>query len=122
MEQRIAARFILADLPLAIFLDEAVVPYEHDEITRLIIDQHDAMAFSPIAHHTVGSFRDWLLANETDGARIAAVAHGARRRTCAVSRSRGPKLPIEGLASIWPCWPKPMRRRARSAAARLAAT
>lgn len=76
MEQRVAARFILADLPLATFLSEAVVPYEEDEVTRLIIDQHDATAFLPIAHHTVGSFREWLLANETDGASIAAIAPG----------------------------------------------
>ena len=76
MEQRVVARFILADLPLATFLEEALVPYEDDEVTRLIIDRHDATAFAPIAHHTVGSFREWLLSNETDGTSIAAVAPG----------------------------------------------
>ncbi len=76
MEQRVAARFILADLPLAIFLSEAIVPYEQDEITRLIIDRHDLVAFAPVAHWTVGGFREWLLANETDGLAIAAAAPG----------------------------------------------
>jgi ethanolamine ammonia-lyase large subunit len=75
-EQRIAARYVLADLPLPVFLDEAVVPYETDEITRLILDSHDKMAFAPIAYLTVGAFREWLLSNDTDGAAIAAAAPG----------------------------------------------
>jgi ethanolamine ammonia-lyase large subunit len=60
-EERVAARFALADLPLAAFLSETVIPYEHDEVTRLIVDGHDRVAFAPIAHLTVGGFRDWLL-------------------------------------------------------------
>src|SRR3954470_24101759 len=60
-EQMIAARMALAQVPLRQFLHEAVVPYEDDEITRLIIDGHDAQAFAPIAALTVGGFRDWLL-------------------------------------------------------------
>jgi ethanolamine ammonia-lyase large subunit len=60
-EARIAAQFALADLPLRTFLNEHVVPYEIDEVTRLIVDTHDANAFAPIAHLTVGGFRDWLL-------------------------------------------------------------
>ncbi|MEG3148184.1 ethanolamine ammonia-lyase subunit EutB [Sphingomonas sp. RT2P30] len=75
-EQRIAARFALADLPLRAFLDEAVVAYEADEVTRLIVDRHDAAAFGAIAHLTVGGFREWLLANDTDRATLAAVAPG----------------------------------------------
>ena len=75
-EERVAAQMALADLPLRIFLSEAVVPYEADEITRLIIDTHDAAAFAPVAHLTVGDFRNWLLAYETDGATLAAVARG----------------------------------------------
>jgi ethanolamine ammonia-lyase large subunit len=73
-EQRVAARYILADLPLGTFLADLVIPYEADEVSRLIIDSHDAAAFAPIAHLTVGGFREWLLANETDGPMIAAVA------------------------------------------------
>ncbi len=76
MEQRIAARFILADLPLATFLSEVVIPYEQDEVTRLIVDRHDSAAFARISHLTVGGFREWLLANETTGADIAAAAPG----------------------------------------------
>ncbi|ABI62789.1 ethanolamine ammonia-lyase subunit EutB [Granulibacter bethesdensis] len=74
--QRVAARFVLADLPLRSFLNEAVVPYEVDEVTRLIIDTHDAAAFAPIAHLTVGGFREWLLSHEADAAALAAVAPG----------------------------------------------
>jgi ethanolamine ammonia-lyase large subunit len=75
-EQRVAARYVLADLPLAAFRDEALIPYEADEVTRLIMDGHDAAAFAPVAHLTVGAFREWLLLNETDGAAIAALAPG----------------------------------------------
>jgi ethanolamine ammonia-lyase large subunit len=60
--ERVAAQRALADLPLAHFLNEAVIPYEADEVTRLILDSHDRAAFAPIAHLTVGGFRDWLLA------------------------------------------------------------
>ncbi|MCX8133352.1 MAG: ethanolamine ammonia-lyase subunit EutB [Roseococcus sp.] len=60
--ERVAAQRALADLPLAHFLNEAVIPYEADEVTRLILDGHDRAAFAPIAHLTVGGFRDWLLA------------------------------------------------------------
>jgi ethanolamine ammonia-lyase large subunit len=75
-ERRIAARYVLADLPLATFLEDLLVPYELDEVSRLIVDTHDAAAFAPVAHLTVGAFREWLLANETDGAAIAAIAPG----------------------------------------------
>jgi ethanolamine ammonia-lyase large subunit len=63
-EQMIAARMALADVPLGQFLEETVVPFEDDEVTRLIIDGHDAQAFAPIASLTVGSFRDFLLSDE----------------------------------------------------------
>ena len=75
-EQRVAARYALADLPLATFLDDLLIPYEADEVSRLIVDTHDAQAFAPIAHLTVGAFREWLLANETDGGAITAVSAG----------------------------------------------
>ena len=74
--ERMAARLALADLPLKTFLNEAVIPYEADEITRLIIDSHDAAAFAPIAHLTVGDFRDWLLDDATTSATLATVAAG----------------------------------------------
>ena len=74
--RRIAARFALAELPLATFLSEAVVPYEADEVTRLIIDTHDAEAFAPIAHLTVGGLRDWLLSHATDAAALEAAGPG----------------------------------------------
>ncbi|MEO6784287.1 MAG: ethanolamine ammonia-lyase subunit EutB [Bradyrhizobium sp.] len=62
-EQMIAARMALADVPLETFLQESVVPYEDDEVTRLIVDTHDASAFAGIASLTVGAFRDWLLSD-----------------------------------------------------------
>ncbi len=74
--QRVAAQMALADLPLRHFLDEAVVPYEADEVTRLIIDQHDAAAFAAVAHLTVGGFRDWLLSAQADEAALTALAPG----------------------------------------------
>lgn len=74
--QRIAARHALADVPLETFLHTALVPYEEDEVTRLIIDSHDRAAFAPIAHMTVGDFRDWLLSHAADGPTLAAVAPG----------------------------------------------
>jgi ethanolamine ammonia-lyase large subunit len=60
--ERIAARYALADTPLAAFLSEALVPHENDEVTRLIVDSHDAVSFAPVSSLTVGAFREWLLA------------------------------------------------------------
>jgi ethanolamine ammonia-lyase large subunit len=75
-EERVAARMALADLPLAAFLSEAVVAYESDDVTRLIMDRHDVAAFAPVAHLTVGEFRDWLLGEETTGEMLAGLAPG----------------------------------------------
>ncbi len=75
-EERIAAQMALAELPLATFLSEVVVPYEDDEVTRLITDSHDAAAFAPVAHLTVGDFRDWLLSDDASPAVLAALAPG----------------------------------------------
>lgn len=74
--ERMAARAVLADLPLTRFLNEVLVPYEEDEVTRLIIDTHDERAFAPISHLTVGGFRDWLLSNEVGAEALSAVAPG----------------------------------------------
>ena len=75
-EERVAAQLALSDIPLKAFLNEPVVPYESDEVTRLIIDQHDASAFVPVAHLTVGDFRDWLLSEHATGEILAALAPG----------------------------------------------
>lgn len=75
-EERIAARMALADVPLKIFLNETLIPYERDEITRLIIDTHDALAFAEISHLTVGDFRNWLLSTEVDNATLTRIAPG----------------------------------------------
>lgn len=75
-ERRVAARMLLADLPLKTFLNEPLIPYEDDEVTRLIVDTHDAAAFAPVASMTVGQFRDWLLSYEADTATLSAVAPG----------------------------------------------
>jgi ethanolamine ammonia-lyase large subunit len=75
-EERVAAQMALADLPLTTFLNEAVVPYETDEVTRLIVDGHEAAAFAPIRHLTVGGLRDWLLGDEADAAALSQVASG----------------------------------------------
>ncbi|MFB0908013.1 MAG: ethanolamine ammonia-lyase subunit EutB, partial [Spirosomataceae bacterium] len=65
--ERIAAQYALSEVPLRDFINESVIPYEQDEVTRLIIDNHDEAAFEPIAHLTVGEFRDWLLSEYADG-------------------------------------------------------
>ena len=75
-EERVAAQMTLAALPLGIFLQEVVIPYESDEVTRLIIDSHDAQAFEPVRHMTVGDFRDWLLSDQADEASLTALAPG----------------------------------------------
>ena len=75
-EERVAAQMALADLPLGTFLDEAVIPYERDEVTRLVIDTHDAAAFAPVRHLTVGGFREWLLSHEATPEALAALAPG----------------------------------------------
>lgn len=72
--QRVAARAVLADLPLRTFLDEPLVPYETDEVTRLILDTHDAAGFAALSHMTVGDFRDWLLSYEAGPEQLAALA------------------------------------------------
>src|SRR6478609_1215948 len=75
-EERIAARHVLADLPLATFLHQHVVPYEACEVTRLVVDKHDQKAFARIAHLTVGDFRDWLLSDEATTSALTALAPG----------------------------------------------
>ena len=72
--ERMAARCCLAELPLAVFLNEALIPYEADEVTRLIIDRHDLAAFTEISHLTAGDFRNWLLLDSTDEVTLARVA------------------------------------------------
>jgi ethanolamine ammonia-lyase large subunit len=76
VEERVAAQMILADLPLKAFLAEPLIPYEADEVTRLIFDEHDAAAFSAIAGLTVGEFRDWLLDNTVDSETLRQIAPG----------------------------------------------
>ena len=75
-EERVAAQMCLADVPLTTFLQELLIPYEEDEVSRLIIDSHDAHAFAPIRHLTVGGLRDWLLSDTANSHTLAAVAPG----------------------------------------------
>ena len=74
--ERVAAQWALAELPLKHFLTEVVVPYENDEVTRLIIDDHDSNAFTAISHLTVGDFRNWLLSDQATTAALTAIAKG----------------------------------------------
>ncbi len=64
----------LADLPLSHFLQEMLIPYEVDEVTRLIVDTHDKQAFATVSHLTVGGFRDWLLSDAADEQSLRALA------------------------------------------------
>ncbi|WP_447651281.1 ethanolamine ammonia-lyase subunit EutB [Pseudomonas abietaniphila] len=74
--ERAAAQMALADVPLKRFLNEALIPYEQDEVTRLIVDSHDQTAFSVVSHLTVGGFRDWLLGDDATEASLKALAPG----------------------------------------------
>ena len=75
-EQMIAARMALADVPLKQFLHEAVIPYEDDEITRLILDSNDVSAFASVSSLTVGGFRDWLLSDAATGEALGKLSRG----------------------------------------------
>ena len=74
--ERMAARMVLADLPLRAFAEEPLIPCEEDEVSRLIFDGHDASAFAAISHLTVGGFRDWLLSDEATGMTLQTLAPG----------------------------------------------
>lgn len=74
--ERVAAQMVLADVPLQRFLEEPLVPYESDDVTRLILDSHDRAAFAPVSGLTIGEFREWLLAYETNGENLTALAPG----------------------------------------------
>ncbi|MFT7364400.1 MAG: ethanolamine ammonia-lyase large subunit, partial [Algoriphagus sp.] len=75
-QERIAAKLVLADIPMKLFLNEEIIPSETDAISRLIEETHDAKSFQSISHLTVGGFRDWLLAYETDGFKIKEISPG----------------------------------------------
>jgi ethanolamine ammonia-lyase large subunit len=75
-EERVAAKIALAGVPLRTFLNEALIPYETDEVTRLIVDTHSPDAFAEISHLTVGDFRNWLLATRTDSQALERIAAG----------------------------------------------
>ena len=75
-EERVRAQMRLAETPLKAFLAEQVIAYELDEVTRLICDSHDRGAFAPVAHLTVGDFRDWLLSEQATTERLSALAPG----------------------------------------------
>ena len=75
-QQMVAARMVLADVPLKQFLDQTVIPYEDDEVTRLIVDTHDLSAFAAISSLTVGSFRDWLLSDAATTSVLGKLARG----------------------------------------------
>jgi ethanolamine ammonia-lyase large subunit len=75
-EERVAAQLCLADVPLKTFLSEAVIPYEKDEITRLILDTHDKNAFAPVSGFTVGQLRDWLLSDVVEDTVLSNLCSG----------------------------------------------
>ncbi|NPT62281.1 ethanolamine ammonia-lyase subunit EutB [Paraburkholderia elongata] len=75
-EECVAAQMTLAEVPLRTFLNEVLIPYEQDEVTRLIIDEHDTAAFAPVSHLTVGDFRNWLLSDAADEKALTALSPG----------------------------------------------
>lgn len=91
-EENVAAKMALADVPLKTFLNETLIPYEDDDVTRLIVDSHDAAAFQPVAHMTVGAFRDWLLSEGATTEVLAGLAPGLTPEmaaaTCKIMRNQ----------------------------------
>jgi ethanolamine ammonia-lyase large subunit len=89
-EERAAAQFALADVPLSKFLEELIIPYEEDEVTRLIVDSHDKEAFGPVSRFTVGDFRNWLLSDKADTPALQALSPGITpEMAAAVSKIMG---------------------------------
>lgn len=89
-QERVAARWALAEVPLTDFLAEPLIPYESDDVTRLILDTHDPVAFAPVASMTVGGFREWLLSPGADAETLAAVSPGLTpEMVAAVSKLMG---------------------------------
>lgn len=97
-EERVRAQMKLADVPQKAFLAEPPIPYEQDEVTRLICDTHDGAAFAPIAHLTVGELRDWPLSEQATTDRLTALARGLTPEMAAVYRHAVPLL--EALTSL----------------------
>ena len=127
--ERVATCQALADVPLARFLNEAVVPYEQDDITRLIVDGHDASAFLPVAHLSVGAFRDWLLSDIATSDALSALAPGLTpEMVAAVSKQMRNQdlilvasrcLVVTAFARPWACpatWPHGCNRTTRPTA------
>lgn len=86
-EERVAAQLVLADIPLKTFLQEQVIPYEKDDVTRLIVDSHQQSSFSAISHLTVGEFRDWLLSDAVTAETLQTISQGVTpEMTAAVSK------------------------------------
>jgi len=74
-EERVAAQLCLAEVPLKQFLNEEIIPYEHDEVTRLIMDKRDPEALKDLEHLCVGDFRNWILSQE-DGVELQRIRPG----------------------------------------------
>ncbi|MDR6976468.1 ethanolamine ammonia-lyase large subunit [Streptomyces sp. 3330] len=88
--RRVAARWALSEVPLTDFLTRPLIPYEDDDVTRLILDGHDPAAFAPVASMTVGELREWLLSEAADAVSLAALAPGLTPETvAAVSKLMG---------------------------------
>ena len=96
-EERVRAQIKLAETPLKAFLVEPIIPYESDEVTRLICDSHDPGAFAPVAHLTVGDFRDWLLSDQATTERLRALTPGLTpEMVAAVSKT----MRLQDLVSV----------------------
>ncbi|HEX9112772.1 MAG TPA: ethanolamine ammonia-lyase subunit EutB [Nitrospirota bacterium] len=89
-QERAAAQFALGDVPLSKFLEELIIPYEADDVTRLIVDNHDKDALGPVSHFTVGDFRNWLLTDKADAAALRSLSPGITpEMAAAVSKIMG---------------------------------
>jgi len=74
--ERVAARFVLAEMPLRVLREHPAIPYEQDEVTRVIQDAVPETVYQEIKGWTVGQLREWLLADTTTGAMIHRISTG----------------------------------------------
>jgi ethanolamine ammonia-lyase large subunit len=80
MRELAAAKRVLADVTLKALRESPSVPYERDEVTRVVEDGLDARAYAKVSTWTVAQLREWILDHRTTGEEIAAVPRGSRRR------------------------------------------
>jgi len=74
--ERVAARLVLAEVPMQVLRENPAVPYDQDEVTRVIQDSVDEAIYSEVKDKTVGDFREWILADTTTPEMLRRISSG----------------------------------------------